>query len=300
MINLQTSYFRSSHIFKDSIERVYEVLRRPQYKSEMFRQYSLNIRAMRKQSDLFSDIGASFRISMNQHIVYEIVITDSKNEEQYKMMKARSISVYPFKFNYILTLSLYWCSMLKQTVLLEEILFIYNTHTNITNHENEYLSQVESKFNLIERYLAKCTYGLSQTESIIINAKYKDVCEAVINWKKFIRLSPLVGNSVIIIGNYKEVNSTIILYKGEEEDKFRVIRNEENESGRYYELLLVKGNDVNAPRQYLKFLFININNDKTFLSFTHEFIEPIKYSRIVKMEKGKKKILKDLKRGLEQ
>ena len=91
--------------------------------------------------------------------------------------------------------------MLKQTVLLEEILFIYNTHTNITNHENEYLSQVESKFNLIERYLAKCTYGLSQTESIIITAKYKDVCESVINWKKFIRLSPLVGNSVIIIGN---------------------------------------------------------------------------------------------------
>ena len=32
MINLQTSYFRSLHIFKDSIERVYEMLRRPQAK----------------------------------------------------------------------------------------------------------------------------------------------------------------------------------------------------------------------------------------------------------------------------
>ena len=41
--------------------------------SEMFKQFSLNIRATRKQSDLFSDIGASFRISMNHSIVYEFV-----------------------------------------------------------------------------------------------------------------------------------------------------------------------------------------------------------------------------------
>ena len=39
----------------------------------MFKQFSLNIRATRKQSDLFSDIGASFRISMNHSIVYEFV-----------------------------------------------------------------------------------------------------------------------------------------------------------------------------------------------------------------------------------
>ena len=50
----------------------------------------------------------------------------------------------------------------------------------------------------------------------------------------------------------------------------------------------------------MKFTFIKISDKETFLSFVHDFIEPIKYSTISKMENIKKKILLELKKNLEK
>ena len=294
----RTTYHCSSYVFKDSIDRVYEALRNPKCYERIYKKYNFKILSLRNESDLLDDRGARFRISSKQKILYEIQILDSKNEDNYKMLESKSTKVYPFEFSYIMKLSLYWCNIMKQTVVFEEIRFFYPHGLNIED-ENEYLSQMELRFNIIAKYLEKSTYDLNQVESVIINSKFDEVCETVVNWNKFIKLSPIIGDKVIIKGDYKKVGCKISLYSGKEVTKFTVVRNEENEGKKYYELLLNQGKDVTAPKQYIKFLIININNDQTFLSFTHEFIEPIKYSKVSKMSNVKKTILCELKKNLE-
>lgn len=294
----RTTYHCSSYVFKDSIDRVYEALRNPQCYERIFKKYNFKILSLRNESDFFDDLGACFRIISKHKILYEIQIIDSKNEDNYKMLESKSTKVFPFEFSYIMKLSLYWCNIMKQTVVFEEIRFFYQHGLNI-EEENEYLSQMELRFNTVAKYLEKSTYDLNQVESVIINSKFEDVCEAVLNWNKFIILSPKIGDKVIIKGDYKKVGCKISLYSGKEVTKFTVIRNEDIEGKKHYELLLDQGKAVNAPKQFLKFLIININNVQTFLSFTHEFIEPIKYSKISKMSSIKKFILAELKQNLE-
>ena len=294
----RSSYHCSSYVFKDSIDRVYEALRNPRCYERIFKKYNFKILSLRNESDLFDDLGACFRIISKQKILYDIQIIDSKNEDNYKMLESKSTKVFQFEFSYIMKLSLYWCNIMKQTVVFEEIRFFYPHGLNI-EEENAYLSQMELRFNTIAKYLEKSTYDLNQVESVIINSKFEDVCEAVVNWNKFITLSPKIGDKVIIKGDYKKVGCKISLYSGKEVSKFIVIRNEDIEGKKYYELLLDQGKAVNAPKQYLKFLIININNIQTFLSFTHEFIEPIKYSKISKMSSIKKFILAEVKQKLE-
>ena len=69
----------------------------------------------------------------------------------------------------------------------------------------------------------------------------------------------------------------------------KVVRNEEIVDKRYYELVL-GANNKKAPKQVLKFTFIKISDREIFLSFVHDFIEPIKYSTISKMESIKNSI----------
>ena len=296
--HLRTTYHCSSYVFKDSIDRVYEALRNPECYERIFKKYNFKILSLRNESDLFDDLGACFRISSKQKILYEIQIIDSKNEDNYKMLESKSTKVVPFEFSYIMKLSLYWCNIMKQTVVFEEIRFFYPHGLN-EEEENAYLSQMELRFNIIAKYLEKSTFNLNQVESVIINSKFDEVCEAVENWNTFIKLSPKIGDKVIIKGDYKKVGCKISLYSEKEVTKFTVVRNEEIEGKKYYELLLDQGKAVHAPKQYLKFMIINVNNTQTFLSFTHEFIEPIKYVKVSKMSKIKKYILGELKKNLE-
>ena len=293
----KSSYLCSTYVFKDSINRVYEVIRGPEHLEKTFKKYNCKIKSLRKESDLFDDIGASFRITLNKVLSYEIIIIEAKNEDNYKMIKCKSTKVYPFNFNYIMKHSLYWCNITKQTVLFEEISFIYPEWEK-NQDETFYKSQMQLKFSIIEKYLEKSTVDLNQTESVIINSKFDEVVESVQNWNKFIQLSPKIGDKVIISGDYTKVNCKIRLYSGNEVNKFTVVRNEETYGKKYYELMFDHHNSK-APKQFLKFLFIDINNKQTFLSFAHEFIEPIKFSRIAQMEKLKKFILMELKQNLE-
>ena len=52
------------------------------------------------------------------------------------MLESKSTKVYPFEFSYIMKLSLYWCNIMKQTVVFEEIRFFYPHGLNIED-ENE-------------------------------------------------------------------------------------------------------------------------------------------------------------------
>ena len=54
-----------------------------------------------------------------------------------------------------------------------------------------------------------------------------------------------------------------------------------------------------SPKQELKFSLIYVNENNTYLSFIHEFKDPIKYELINSIARDKKNILKELKKRLE-
>lgn len=294
-----TSYFSSSYVFKDSIDRVFEVYRNPELLMRAQEKFSVQIKPLDNSSDMFDTVGASFAYTLVGGVFCELTVENSTNEENYKMIQVRSNKVYPLNCNYRIKMCFYWCSLNYQTVLFEEVSFFHRQDPFLEELFFTYPAQMELRSKIIEHFLQELTFNLIQYESVIIRRQYKDVVNSVVNWNIFIQLSPTVADKVNIKGNAFKIGSSVTLYYKKEKSILTVVRNEEIEDKRYYELVLGEKNKK-APRQILKFTFIKVSENDTFLSFVHEFIEPIKFSIISKMEKNKKKILNELKRNLEK
>ena len=196
----------------------------------------------------------------------QLIVENSCNEENRKMLQIRSINVTPFNFTYRLKMCFYWCSIMNQTILFEEVLFLHNRQDYFTQELlKTYDAQKEIRCKAVESFLKEFTFKLNQCESVIIDREFEETSKSVLNMNKFIKLSPSMGDKVI------------------------------------FELELINhGKTRKMPKQILQFTLIRIAEDKTFLSFVHVFVDPIRFSTISKMETNKKKILFDLKKNLEK
>lgn len=283
-----SSFYSSSYIFKDSLDRVFEVYRNPMLLCKAQERYSVQIKTMTHCNDMFDTVGATFEYRLKDGVFCELTVENSINEDNYKMIQIRSNQVYPYNFNYRTKMSFYWCTLNNQTVLFEEVYFYHRQDPFLDELFLTYSSQMELRCKLIDLFLQTLTFNLNQCESVIISRNYKDVVNSVLNWNIFIQLSPTIADKVIIKGNAFNVGSAVTLINRNEKNILKVVRNEEIVDKRYYELVL-GANNKKAPKQVLKFTFIKISDRETFLSFVHDFIEPIKYSTISKMESIKKK-----------
>lgn len=294
-----TSYYSSSYVFKDSIDRVFEIYRNPDLLMKAQEKFRVKIKSLDKPSDMFDKVGASFIYTLVGGVFCELTVENSANDENYKMIQIRSSKVYPLNCNYRIKMCFYWCSLNYQTVLFEEVTFFHRQDPFLEELFPTYPSQMELRCKIIEHFLQGLTFNLIQYESVIIRRQYNDIVNSIVNWNIFIQLSPTVADKVDIKGNAFNIGSSVTLYYKKEKSILTVVRNEEIEDKRYYELVLGEKNKK-IPKQILKFTFIKVSENDTFLSFVHEIIEPIKFSIISKMEKNKKKILSELKRNLEK
>ena len=136
----------------------------------------------------------------------------------------------------------YWCSLNYQTVLFEEVSFFHRQDPFLEELFFTYPSQMELRSKIIEHFLQELTFNLIQYESVIIRRQYKDVVNSVVNWNIFIQLSPTVADKVNIKGNAFKIGSSVTLYYKKEKSILTVVRNEEIEDKRYYELVLGQKN----------------------------------------------------------
>ena len=299
----QTSILLSNHIFKDSIERIYEVFRNPTYLEQAFQKFNLQITPLNNPNDKFDTKNATFNYALlSSNISCKLIVEHSINEEHYKLIQIRSISEYPCEFVYRLKLIFYWCSIMKQTVYKEEVTLLYK-HSDYLTQEliNTYDEQANMRFKIIDKYLKEFTFKLNQCESVIINSNFEETCKGVSNMNVFIQLSPSLGDRVILSNMNNKVGSEILLVIEGEKTYFKIIRNEYVEDKLFFELEIIdKEHKRKMPKQIVQFTLIKITEKQTFLSFVHVFIDPIRFSTISKMETNKKKILSDLKKNLER
>lgn len=298
----RSTYFSSFYTFTDSIERVFEVYRNPSILEKCQEEFKVSIQSKRSKKDFLDTIGATFIYNINNQILYELMIEDSVDEENYKMIQACSLKVTPFDCHYRMKLSFYWSTLTHQTILFEEIWFIhFQERTFYAFLFQSYNPQMQLRCKVVENYLKKSTFLLSQLESVLIETEFNEVCRSVIDWKRFVKLSPEVSDKVILQGDPSKLDSIIILIHKNEKSYLKVIKNEENNGKRNYELVYNSLTDhkKSGPKQLLKFNMVKISETITFLSFVHEFLEPIDYTAIIKMQSKKKKILSDLKLNLE-
>jgi hypothetical protein len=299
----QSTYNSSSYIFKDSIERVFEVFRNPIYLEKAYEKYGLQINPKNNPRDKFDTKGAVFDHYLKKSDSYcQLIVENSCNEENRKMLQIRSINVTPFNFTYRLKMCFYWCSIMNQTILFEEVLFLHNRQDYFTQELlKTYDAQKEIRCKAVESFLKEFTFKLNQCESVIIDREFEETSKSVLNMNKFIKLSPSMGDKVILSNMNCKVGSEILLFSEGEKSCLKVIRNEMMDDKVFFELELINhGKTRKMPKQILQFTLIRIAEDKTFLSFVHVFVDPIRFSTISKMETNKKKILFDLKKNLEK
>lgn len=292
--------YSSTYIYNDSLERVYEVFNKPELLEKAQEQYSIEIQRTRNPDDLFDSIGATFIYTVKNGMCCTLLVEDSKNEENYKMIQISSLKVYPLNCIYRMKLSFYWCNLTKQTVLYEEVCFFHRKDPDLEELFPYYHSQMVLKAKLIENFLREFTFNLNQCESVIINVPYKEVSNILNDWTQFVRLSPDIAEEVQIKSDPKQIGGIIVLLNRKERSFLTVVKNEESPPNekRFYDLVLSQKNKK-APKQFVKFSVIKIREEITFLSFMHEFIDPIRFTTISKMEKIKRKILRDLKINME-
>jgi hypothetical protein len=149
--------------------------------------------------------------------------------------------------------------------------------------------------------LKEFTFKLNQCESVIIDREFEETSKSVLNMNKFIKLSPSMGDKVILSNMNCKVGSEILLFSEGEKSCLKVIRNEMMDDKVFFELELINhGKTRKMPKQILQFTLIRIAEDKTFLSFVHVFVDPIRFSTISKMNKNKQRILQEFKTNTEK
>jgi hypothetical protein len=298
-----TKYLSSSFIFKDSIERVFEVYRNPQCMEKAFEKYNLTIYSLRNPSDKFDCLNASFIYCfINSNIRDEFTVESIVNDENRKMIQLQAKNIFPFNYSYKIRLSFYWCNIMNQTVFSEEV-FLYQTKIDsyLNDMFNTYQLQMKTRCKIVEKFLKEFTFNLTQFESIIINEDFNIICKYIRHFKLFAKFAPSIANKVIVKGDSSQVGCEIVLYNEQDRNNLKLIRNEIIDDKLFYELEYInKGYSEKIPKQLVKFMLIKIKDDQTFISFVHEFIDPIRFSTISKMNKNKQRILQEFKTNTEK
>ena len=283
-------HINECYVFHDPLEKVYEAITNINTITKLLSPNILIIKVLRETK--IDDEGNEIYISiLNNNFTLQTMSTQKvKNIIQYKLRCIHYPLCYcPFE---ILT-QIFWDSIDKITVL----------HVKITiddsPHQNElinFFKQNTVNFKKIEKYLKKTIKNLEENESITINVNIRIAWEFILKMENLKFFFPL-GKITI-----KEDNNQIIKILDEtSNNEIKLIRKEDIESDlskMVYQLELFDS-VIPMPKQLIEICLIKIREELTLMEFKHIILEYIPYDALISNSRDKQKILKKIKKILE-
>lgn len=155
----------------------------------------------------------------------------------------------------------------------------------------------------LDRYVKSQAVKIVQYESIVIALDAKIVWSVVSNMKLLSKLVPLVCDSVEYPGDNLVIGSSVTLKWDTENSHMQVkfkVGSLLEENGNYTLSLNFVEAEPKVPPQTIEWKMVNIGNNSCYVTFVHQFEEQLKIELINSISSGKKQILKNLKKILEE
>ena len=292
-----TNKITFTYLFEDNIKRVFNCFKTP----EIFNQTLKHAEEIDiKDGNNYDELGTQVKFSWNKIFSVNFIVKQVIDKNYYKKITFYANEVKPFNTLYTLNFHFYNNTIDNSTLFVHEMIFDDELGLNILgkNHDNgEKIEMCEE----IDRILKKNIDELFQYESIIINNNLSIVWKYISDWNSLIKLAPLIGDSVNYNGNIYDLGTIVNIGDSIKKTFFelRLIKCESNSNFQKSIVFECFNASPNSPRQELNFEFIKCNENTTFVSFKHIFLEPIKYKLIKSISKNKVLILNEIKNKLE-
>lgn len=287
-----------SYVYNDSIQRVWNCFRLPEIFNLTIKDNADHITLIKGQH--YGEVGTEVEFGWKNSFVVRFQVQEVINTEIYKKIRFYTSRIYPLDFKYSCVFHFYWNTIEKNTLFQHELIFDDPNALRVIDYKHNKQEKLDM-CRMIEKILSKRTEDLIQFESIIINTNIEKVWDVISDWKTFQTYVPLIAEQVDYGGDDpRNVGTRINIEHPSKYSKFslRVIKSLNTEEKKEYFLELFKAEPI-SPKQDLKFSLIFVNDDITYLSFKHEFREPIKFELINSITREKKHILKELKKRME-
>ena len=234
----------------------------------------------------------SIIIKGKERLVFKIIkVTKSQN---YYQIRAKTIQ-HPLEYvPFTIQLEFFWDTIKEAT--------IFNGQIKVakTNQQLKFISDFK-KMNIfpleeIDEYLKNNVKNLEQNESILVNVsidKLWDFCKQMKNIQLFISLP---NTEIINEGN----NIIKLVDKNNNKNFIRLIQREKKIEDWNYALFLESFDSLhNTPLQSMQIGLIKVNDNTTLIIYKHIMLDYIPYNALLSNSGNKQKILKKIKKLLE-
>ena len=286
-----------TYLFEDNIERVFHCFKTP----DIFNQtLKLAEEITVKDGKFYDELGTQLKFSWKKIFSVNFVIQQVIDKNYYKRIRFYANEVKPFNTLYTLNFHFYSNTIENSTLFVHEMIFDNEMGMNLlgNNHDNKEKKEMCEEIN---RILRKKIDELYQYESIIINNNISIVWENISDWNNLIKLAPIVGDSVNYDGGKYEIGSIVHIGNSIQNTFFQLRLIKCDNISIYQKSIIFECFNAypKSPKQELNFEFVKCNDNTTYVSFKHIFLEPVKYKHIKSISKNKINILNAIKKKLE-
>lgn len=279
------------HIYHDPMDKVYQIFVNPN-SVEMMYQGKVKVSSMKRDTTL-DDEGNEITVIILDKYQFTFLVENTLKTQTNIFFILRCI-YYPSKFSpFSFSVNFFWDTITEVTVLNINVYFENRQYTPIVrpllNMKTVY------PFKELEKYLKKTIKNLEETESITINSDVDKVwcfVSALENLKYFfpmksIDIQPQDEKRIKIVDLSSKLE--IMLIRTEVFKKGRDVRN--------LKLELIDSN-APMPKQLIEIHAIQVSS-YTLVMFKHTILDYIPYDALKSNSKEKQKILKRIKKKLE-
>lgn len=217
------------------------------------------------------------------------------------------VNILNIEVQYYMNFYLYADTFDKSTVIIWEISMEDSEKVPIIDEMIQgYKNSIAEIFERISENFEKVssTQNVSQYESIFINAEQDKVWDLMTNWKQLKTICPLIANDVEYDGENVKLGTKLKLTLKKNKCtsvcflQTTSVSSSPNDYKWGYTLTCYDA-IPKVPKQEIVFNVIKVNEQNTFLTFTHDFKEFINNEVLNFLSNDKKEILKCLKVFLE-
>lgn len=292
-------YLNGHYVFKDNIDRVFEIYRSPVILTEIQKEFLINARKISGPGNYYDDVNTVFYLECKYGANSLFIIEDAIKTPNYKMFQIFAYDNGVLDIQYRMKFSFYYCRDEGITLFYQEMWYYFNGVLIIPHSQKDYDKDLVLKSRLVEKYLRSFYFGLDQTESVTIQTSIDKVCNVITDWGKFAEFVPRIAEEVVITDKLGDISRRVTHVKFKNfEYKLRVIKYFKTPIRMEFHLLPYDS-VPKIPNQELQFTVIKLNEEKTFVQFKHVFKENLRRTTVNKIQDEKRLILTELKQALE-